>query len=429
MQAFLRKEIMPRVFLTCVRSDKFKSGIYTAELVTALRRGEASLNAVLPKILRRGTVSASDMDAVAERLDMLYGARLEPLVRKIGERQLVGLAAFFADDAFVPEKSLLERVIALTGEMLVSPATSGGRLRADYVESERDKLIDEIRSVVNERQQYADMQLLAHMCEGEAYAVPVRGTEAEAAKITVFTATKRYRELLSSAEVELFYCGSAPFERVERASAEALASLPRASSAPLPPTQVLTEPKRGDTRTFTETLEVAQGKLSIGYRLGDAMLAPNYPALAVMNAVFGGCVTSKLFRNVREKLSLCYYASSRIDKHKGVMLVSSGIEPANCEKAVAAITGQLEAVRSGDFTDQELESAKKALINAYRSCDDSLYALESWYVDNARLGLNWTPDDMAAFVSLVTKKDVTDACRGVKADAIYFLKGGDAVEE
>ena len=423
MQAVLRKEIMPRVYLTCVKSDKFKSGIYTAELVTALRRGEASLNAVLPKILRRGTSGAPDMDAVAERLDMLYGARIEPLARKIGEKQLVGLAAFFADDAFVPEKGLLERVIALTGEMLTSPATSGGRLRADYVEGERDKLIDEIRSVVNDRQQYADMQLLARMCEGEAYAVPVRGTEAEASKISVYSATKRYRELLASAEAELFYCGSAPFERVERASVEALASLPRMVSAELPPTQVLLEPKRGEVREFTETLDVAQGKLSVGYRLGEVMLAPNYPALAVMNAVFGGCVTSKLFRNVREKLSLCYYASSRVDKHKGVMLVSSGVEPANYEKAVAAVTEQLEAVRNGDFTEQELESAKRALVNAYRSCDDSLYALESWYVDNARLGLDWTPDDMAALVSLVTKKDVTDACRGVKADAIYFLKG------
>ena len=199
MQPVFRKEIMPRVRLTWVPADKFKSGIYTVNLVTPLVKGEAALNAVLPKILRRGTSGAPTMDAIAAKLDMLYGARIEPTVRKIGERQLVGLAAGFADDAFVPER-ILEKVIALTGEMLISPATAGGRLRAEYVEGEREKLSEEIRSIVNDRRRYADMRLIELMCQGEAYAVPSLGHLSDVEKITVHSATKRYRDMLPEAE-------------------------------------------------------------------------------------------------------------------------------------------------------------------------------------------------------------------------------------
>ncbi len=427
MQPVFRKEIMPRVYLTWVPAEKFKSGIYTVNLVTPLNKSEAALNAVLPKILRRGTSGEPTMDTIAARLDMLYGAKIEPTVRKIGERQIVGLAAFFADDAFVPEK-ILEDVIALTGEMLISPATAGGRLKAEYVEGEREKLSEEIRSIVNDRRRYADMRLIELMCQGGAYAVPSLGHLNDVEKITVYTATKRYREILPEADVEVFYCGSASLERVEMAAVESLAALPRGAGGALPENLVLTEPKGKDVREFTETLEVAQGKLSMGYRLGDAMKSPNYAALAVMNGVFGGCVTSKLFRNVREKLSLCYYAGSRIDKHKGIMLVSSGIDPENYEKAVSAITGQLEAVKAGDFTDAELESAKKELINAYRSGGDSLYALEGWYLDCTQTGVERSQEDMAALVSIVTKEDVLKAASGIKADAVYFLKGGEDSE-
>lgn len=423
MQPVFRKEIMPRVYLTWVPADKFKSGIYTVNLVAPLNKNEAALNAVLPKILRRGTSGAPTMDAIAARLDMLYGAKIEATVRKIGERQLTGLAAFFADDAFVPEK-LLEKVIALTGEMLVSPATAGGRLRAEYVEGEREKLADEIRSQINDRRRYADQRLIELMCQGETYAVPALGQISDAEKISVYSATKRYRELLTEAEVEIFYCGSAPLDRVELSAVEALSALPRAGAEALPETEILFEPKSAEVREFTETLDVTQGKLAMGYRIGDAMKMPNYAALAVMNALFGGCVTSKLFRNVREKMSLCYYAGSRIDKHKGIMLVSSGIDAANYEKAVAAITEQLEAVKAGDFTEAELESAKKELVNAYRSAGDSLYSLEGWYLDCTQTGIERSQEDMAALVSIVTKEDVLAAAAGIKADAVYLLKGG-----
>ena len=429
MHSVFRREIAPGVRLTCVPSEKFKAGVFTVNLVTGLHKNTAALNAALPRILRRGTSDSPDMEAIAARLDLLYGAKIEPIAYKLGERQLAGFISVFADDAFIPEKDVLERVISFVGEMLLSPATAGGRLRAEYVEGERDKLIDEIRSVVNDKRRYADMRLVERMCEGEAYAVPSLGTESEAAKISVFTATRQYRELVSSAELELFYCGSAPGERVERAVNEAFSALPRMKLSPLPETKIFTEPKSPEVRLFTETLDVVQGKLSIGCRLGDAMNAPDYAALAVMNGIFGGCVTSKLFKNVREKMSLCYYASSRIDRHKGVMIISSGIDAANYEKAVDAISCQLDAVKNGDFTEDELESVKRELINAYKSSDDSIYALAGWYTDYAQLGADYTPDDMAALVSLVTKDDVIKAAAGIRTDAIYFLKGGDDVED
>jgi predicted Zn-dependent peptidase len=424
MQQVYRKQIMPKVHLTCVTTDKFKTGNYTVNFVSPLDKYTAALNAVLPRILRRGTSRLPDMGSLAAELDELYGARIEPIVRKKGERQLVGFAADFVDDAFVPEKDVLERVIGLTGEIMMSPSTSGGRLRAEFVDSERDKLTDEIRSLINDKRRYAETRLIEKMCDGEAYSVPYLGTESEAEKITVYTATKQYRELLALSDVEIFYCGSAPFERVELASLNAFSTLPRTDLAAKSGTVVLLEPKGTELREFSDSLDVTQGKLAIGCRMGQAMAYPNYAAISVTNAVFGGCVTSKLFLNVREKLSLCYYAGSVVDRHKGIMLISSGIDLDKYDEALSEIKRQLDAVKSGDILEWELDGAKRALITSLKTTGDSARRMEEFYIDGVLLGLEYTPDDMAALVSLVKAEDVVRTAFGIKMDAAYFLKGG-----
>ncbi len=423
MQPANRKQIMPKVYLTCVTTDKFKTGYYSVSLVTPLEKSAAAVNALLPRVLRRGTSRLPDMESLAAELDMLYGARIEPTVRKKGEKQLTGLSADFVDDAFVPEKDVLERVIGLVGEIMISPSTTGGRLRAEYVDSERDKLADEIRSLINDKRSYAEIRLIEKMCDGEAYAVPCLGTEAETEKITVYSASKKYRELLASAVVEIFYCGSASFERVERATLDAFSALPRADLAERHGTEVLLEPKRPELREFSDLMDVAQGKLAIGCRMGKAMAAPNYAAISVTNAVFGGSVTSKLFLNVREKLSLCYYAGSRVDRHKGIMLISSGINLDKYDEALSEITRQLDAVKAGDISARELDGAKRALITSLRTAQDSARRTEEFYLDEALLGLEYTPDDVAALVSLVTAEEVAETASGIRMDAVYFLKG------
>ena len=420
-----RDEILPGVFLTCLQTDKFKTGVVSLNLLTPLTRENAAKNALIPSVLRRGTVRCPDMDALAARLDSLYGARIEPIVRKLGEIQAVGFWADFVDGAYLPDGggSLLEDVIALLGEMLLSPVTRGGLLRRDYVDSEREKLLEDIRALANDKAAYSRQRLIELMCAAEDYAVDALGTEDTAESIRYVSLTKRYRALLAQSPIEIFYCGTADFDRVRAALCDALCTLPRGEPDDGIGTDIRMNRLEDDIRYHTESMDVTQGRLVLGYRLGACMEEPDLAAIRVMNALFGGCPTSKLFMNVRERLSLCYYAGSAVDVLKGVMLVSCGIEPENLDPALAEITHQLDALRAGAVTPEELESAKRTLMSEYTAASDSIGQLESfWLVQNVQ-GLSYTPAEFAALIEDVTADDAAAVARSVECDMVYFMYG------
>ena len=419
-----RTELFPGVFLTTLRTDKFKSDCLSVNLLTGLSRETVSKNALLPRVLLRGSVYHPDMDAIARACDELYGARILSNVRKKGEILSVGLYAGFLADRFTPDGSkLLEPVARLLGELLLSPATKGGLLRKDYVESEKEKLIDDIRARLNDKRSYAADRLVEEMCCYEDYGCDDMGSEESAAGVGYVDLTRHYRELLQTAPVEIFYCGAVEAWRVAAACTDALITLPRGEVDYDLGTDVRMNAVEAAPRVFDETLPVAQGKLCLGFRLGSVMEDPDFAAIAVFNAIYGGSVTSKLFENVREKLSLCYYASSFCDSFKGVMLVSSGVAPADRERAQAEILAQLEAVKRGDVTDDELTAARRYLSGALRALTDSPGALEEFYLSQTLKGLDCGPDEMAALCELVTVEDVQRVCADTELDAVYFLHG------
>ena len=170
-------------------------------------------------------------------------------------------------------------------------------------------------------------------------------------------------------------------------------------------------------------MDVTQGKLAMGLRLGCTAADPAYPAALLMNAVFGAGVTSKLFLNVREKLSLCYYASSSLEKFKGVMVISSGVEPANFETAKAEILRQLDACRQGEISEEELESARTYLLSSLKTGMDSPARLDDYSFGQVILGLEGTMEDLAHQLRTVTKAQVSQAAQRVALDTIYFIEG------
>lgn len=415
--------IMPNVVLTCLETHKFKTGSLSMSLLAPLDRETASMNALIPRVLRRGTATLPDMAAVSARLDALYGASLQPIVRKKGEIQAVGFYSDFADDAFVPEGGILDSIISLMSEMLLMPNTHGGLLRREYVESEKEQLLESIRGRVNDKRAYSISRLFEQMCVMEAYATDKLGSETSAESITPLALTRHYRELLAVSPMYVFYCGSADPAQVKRRLKEALASLPRNNVDPDIGTDVWLTPLEDQPRIFEDEMSVTQGKLAIGFRLGDAMEEPDVAALKVFNALYGGSVTSKLFMNVREKLSLAYFASSMLDLHKGVMAVSSGIEFDKYDAALAEIFAQLEAVQRGDFTDDELNSAKRSVAGDCRITEDSPYGLEDHYLNQMLIGPGCSPSELALLAEEVSREQVTDIAQGVSCDAVYFLRG------
>ncbi len=426
----VRQEILPGVWLTALESGKFKTGCLSINLLTQLDRDTASQNALIPYVLRRGSRYHTDMRSLAFELDRLYGSCIEPVVRKIGEIQCIGFLASFADDRYLPDGSgVFESVANLCGELLLTPCTKGGLLLPDYVESEKEKLLDSIRGRLNDKRSWALQRLTEQMCCYEAFAVSRFGTEDAAENIHYQKLTKHYRNLIMSSPVEIFYCGSLGADTVAEKLSDALSGMPRGEIDYEIGTDIRMNSVEEDVREFSDELAVTQGKLVMGYRLGDCMDDPDIAAMYVFNAVFGGCVTSKLFMNVRERLSLCYYASSLIDLHKGLMIVSSGVDFDKFDAARAEISAQLEAVRHGKVSDGELMAAKQSAASELRSISDSQYSLEGFYLSNTLDGLELEPEELAAAVKCVELDAVVDIANSIVPDAVYCLRGSGEEEE
>ena len=421
---FNRTELMPGVFLSHLRSDKFKTACMSVTLLTQLRRETAAMNAVIPFVLRRGTTRYSDMEQLSRRMDELYGAAVEPVVRRIGEIQCIGFYGSFPEPDYLPGgEALLGDTCALMAQLLLDPVTRGGLLLPQYVDSEREKLLDIIRSRMNDKRSYALTRCIEEMCCYEDFAVSRFGSESEAENIHYKKLTRHYRELIQTCPVEIFYCGKTDFKAVSAAMREAFSTMPRGEIDYDIGTDLRMNAVEDHVRFVEEEMDVTQGKLVLGFRLGECMEEPDIPALYVFNAVYGSGATSKLFMNVREKLSLCYYASSAVYLHKGIMLVSSGIEFDKLDAARDEILAQLDSVRWGEITDDELRSAKKSVASDLRAVQDSIGELEGFYLSQALDGLDYGPAELAALAEDVTKEDVQAIAESIECDLIYFLKG------
>lgn len=420
-----RKEIAQGVFLNHLYSDKFKTAFMSFTFLSQLCRENASMNALIPFVLHRGTRTYGDMEQISNRLDELYGTAVEPSVRRLGEIQGIGLVASFPETVFLPSgENILKDVIGFASEMLLHPATRGGLLLPKYVDSEKQNLIDLIRSRINEKRSYAMTRCIEEMCCYEDYSVGRFGSEDDCQSINYKKLTARYREVIQTCPLEIFYCGRAAVGEVVSLLKDAFSLMPRGEIDYDIGTDIRMNSVEEEPRFFTEELNVTQGKLVMGYRLGEVMEDPDYAAISVFNAVFGSGVTSKLFMNVREKLSLCYYASSTIDKKKGIMLVNSGIEFDKFDEAKAEIIHQLDEVRSGNITDDELRFAKKSLVSDCASMLDAPPELENYYLSQIISGMDVSPEEMAELIGFVTKEDVVRIANSVECDLIYFLKGG-----
>ena len=417
------KQLAPGVELLAVQTSQFKTGLFTVTFVVPLRKETATANALIPEVLYRGSRRHPDIASLSAAADNLYGAAVGVGVRQRGESQCIGLQCGFIDDRFALDgMAVLEPAIELVGEILLDPATENGVFVRDYVTSEGANLADRIRNQVNDKTGWAVHRLVEEMCVGEPFALDKLGDADEGQSMDAEMLWEYYQTLLTQAQVVFFYNGSASSERVEDAVRRTFTPLLIAREVQ-EGCLVLSEPK-GEARQVTDVMNVTQGKLAIGFRTGIVMGDQQLPALLVCNALYGGTSHSKLFMNVRERMSLCYFASSVLDKLKGLMVVCSGVEPANFGKARDEILAQLDAVRRGDFTQEELTAAVQAVLNRMISRGDSQGQMED--DDITSLLALGRPDDRAGLiraVEQVTAEQVAQVARQIKLDTVYYLTG------
>ena len=413
-------EIMPGVTLRCYPDNRFKQGCLSLQFIRPMRREEAALNALIPAILLRGTENHADLRDITLRLDDLYGASVGALVRRVGDYQTTGLHCSFIEDRFALQgDAILEPMVKFLAELLLQPALEKGVFREDFVEGEKKNLIATIESQLNDKRAYANAKMLKIMCREDTFGIPRLGERAWVEAIDAAGAYAHYRKVLKESPAEIFYVGSARPERVAELLRPIFAALQRECVA-LPGQTAFRE---AESSEHTEVMEVAQGKLCMGFVTPISIGDPRFPAMQVLNTVFGSGMISKLFMHIREKLSLCYDIGSGYHGTKGILTVSAGID---CDKDALVrgeVMGQMEACIRGDITDRELEAARQSILSGLRGVHDSPGAIESFYSTAALSGLGMTPGEYMAAIEKVTAQQVAEAAATVRLHTVYFLKG------
>ena len=413
--------LTPGVTLRHYPDKRFKTAVLSVQFQRPLCREEAAMNALLSSVLLRGTAKHPDMRAITACLDGLYGAAVNPLMRRIGDRQTIGLFLSCLEDRFaLPGDRVLSPCLELVREILLEPKLVDGVFDPEFVESEKKNLIADIEAELNDKRAYAASRMMRSMCAGDSFALSLRGEKEDVQAITAKSLYEHYRKVLTTSPVELFFVGSADAEEVARELmplAQAIAAAPMV----LPGQTALK--LTAEKREFSETMEINQCKLSMGFHTPITNQHPDFAAMQVFNALYGAGMTSKLFMNVREKLSLCYYAGSGYYGSKGIVTVSSGIDEGNYETAKAEILRQLTLTAAGEITDAELTAAKTGIISGLRSVPDAPGALENFYGTAYIAGMGYDLPGYIEAISAVTAEDVARCARTVELHTVFFLKG------
>lgn len=376
--------------------------------------------ALTPFALRRGTRSYPETISFREKLDDLYGAGFGFDLYKRGDNQIVQFRLDIINDRFVSStESLLGEALAFLGEVLTAPATEDGKFRSKYVEAEKSTVSKRIDAIVNDKIRYASERCVEEMCKNEPYRLPALGRKEELEKLDAASLYEAYRRWLEEATLDLYVVGDTTLEEVEafaRRSFDLPGGAPGAYAAPK------LVAARPEAQTIVERLDVGQGKLNMGLRVGASYGSDDYASLLVYNGLLGAFPHSKLFVNVREKASLAYYASSRLDGHKGILTLQSGIEIKNYERASRIMQEQLDALKSGDFTETDLLRTKAMIVNQLRELQDSAFERIGFDFSNALAGTDRTGESFAADIEAVTPEQATAAAGLVQLDTIYFLR-------
>lgn len=414
--------LSPGIRLQCYTDNRFKQNALSIQYVRPMRREEAAMNALIPSVLLRGCNSAPDLRQITMRLDTLYGASVSPISRRSGDYQTTGFYVGMMDDRFaMGGEPLLEETLAFVGELLFDYPTENGGFLDAFVQGEKTNQIYAIEAERNDKRTYAAQQLLKKMCGPDSFGLPRMGEPEEVSAITPQALLRHYETLRRESPVELFYVGSAQPGKVEAALQKIFAGEKR-DYRPLPPQ---TDLAPGPKQALSEAMEIAQGKLAMGYVTPITNRSTAFPAMQMLSTVFGGGMTSKLFQNVREKQSLCYSIGSGYYGAKGIVLVSAGIDFDKEQHVRQEVEKQLDACRRGEISQAEVDAARHSLISALQAVPDSPSSIENYYSTMTLNGCGMDPQRHRAALEAVTAEDLVAAAKTLELHSTYFLKGAN----
>ena len=408
------------VALNLLPCEKFKTNCIAIRLLTPLKQETAALNALLPYVLKRGCKRLPTMAKMEEELELLYGSELYANVGRHGDCQFFGFTSYPLRDRYTEGVKVSDSVISLMAELLFSPITENGVLRPEYVESEKRVLADKVRASVNNKSKYAVKRCIEEMGKGDPSSVSELGRVEDIEAITPAALTEALAYALKHHRIEIWCAGD--FDKASLTKTlTGLFAIENREPAPIP--EISRLPHAKTENMVTEEQPVKQGKLCLGFTTDFCASGRGSALYGVFNEVFSSSPVSKLFVNVREMLSLCYYCHTISNKKKGTMIVTSGIEVENLDTARSAILNELRSVAEGNISEEELISAKKSLVSSVKSIDDDYGSMISWYFSQIDEEHVMTPEEYAEYASETTVSDIMEIAGSFIPHTVYFLKG------
>lgn len=410
----------PGLHIHIVKTEKFKTVTILFKMLAPLSKDDVTMRSLFPHVLLRGTEKMPKTGELRAYFDELYGATVSADMAKKGENHIITFRLEMANEKYLKDQTpLLEKGIALLSELLFHPYVENGVFHELYVEQEKRTLKQRIQAVYDDKMRYSNLRLVQEMCKGEPYALHVNGEMGDVEAITSEALFKAYEHALQSNQLDLYVVGDVDEQDINRMVSQYFKTSERE------PVKQNTESSRSqiEPKEVIDEEDVKQGKLNIGFRTHTTIADEDYPALHLFNGIFGGFSHSKLFINVREKASLAYYAVSRLESFKGLMMVMSGIEVGNYQQAVDIIKEQFDAMQKGDFSDEAIEQTKAVVKNQLLETIDTSYGTAEYLYQHAVVPTGESLDSFLDALDRVTKEDIIKVGQKIEWDTTYFLKG------
>ncbi len=414
-------QLKPGLNLYHIPVDKFKTTYLSINIHNELKEETASMCALLADVMSRGCRKFPDETSVSMYLQELYGASFATDIKRKGIDQILNFSATCVDDSFLPEnEACFDKVMEFLFDMLLDPYLENGAFSKTYVSQEKGNLINDIQALINEKRTYSVWRLIENMCENDIYSVHELGSIEAANKITAESLYDYYKQVLSKGPIDIFVVGKADISNVCAYAQKRFADVTLTNHAyPVP--DLYDASLKG--KEIVEQFDVTQSKLCLGYKTSVSPTSKDYYKLMVYNSILGGGAHCKLFNEVREKLSLAYYASSKLERFKGLMIISAGIENCNKDKALSEIFTQVELMKKGAFSEEEFDASVKNIVNSLRTMSDSIGYLCDYYLGQTITGTCISLDQFMEEIEKVTRDDVIEIAQNIELEMIYFLTG------
>lgn len=414
-----RRKIADGVYFSSITDKRYKKNLISVAFSTQLSEDTATENVIVPVLLTKCNSKLPTYKAFNNKMSRLYASGIGGTAGRQYDLQTISFGAYYLDDIYALSGEKMTGIMTdILIDCLTSPVTENGVFSEKFVELEKKTVIDNIETAINDKRSYAIERAMKTICKGEPASVCSYGTVEKAKLITSDSAYKAYRRMLETMPCEIICTGCSDFDGVAEKFAAAFEKIGRHD---IENTTIALSPVKTQTEEVTERLTVNQSKLVLGFKSHS----DDDAALVLLQKIFGGTTSSKLFRNVREKMSLCYYCSAARNDLKGIMLVNSAVENENIEKTKEAVIDQLEEIKNGNFTNEDINFAEMAIKNDFKSVADSAGNVSNWYFDCIRKNDIVTPEEKLGRYLGVSKERIIAAAKSMVLDSVYVLTGNE----